>query len=563
VIKDTEKEGAPSDNGVAPDRSSRTPDPTIVKRQVNPDFSTLGEPDDSTPPLILPNPRLITECARDCFQGFSKTKRHFIRNGALVVPEETKDGLQLHTLNEHEFASEIERVPFRPGRLNAKGRFEQEPCDARTAKLLMNCRDEIRRYGLPLRLLAASPVLVEVDGKPEILGKGYHSHNGGIFVARKLELPEIDLEDALLLLNRGLFSDYKWAAPSDLSRAVAQVLSPAMKLGNLLPGADFPLDLALGDASQSGKTHRMKFTALIYGEVAYTLVKRDAKHERGVGSLGESIVSALLSGKLFILFDNIRGEFDSQLLENILRGTGSVAARVPYKAEVLTHTDRAIFQLTSNSAKVTQDLINRSIITNNIKQPDDYKGRAILPWGEDFISEVKENQAVFLSAVHTVLGEWIRKGKPATKEARHNFKAWVQAMDWIVQNLFKLPPLMDDHSVSADVLTDKGMGWLREVILEISRRSLRSPDKYPLPAVYQANDFRTICEEVGIEIPGGGETAETKNKAIGRILGPIFKASSSETVLVGRLQVVRSTEKGTAESYYKESYRYRASRITD
>jgi len=73
----------------------------------------------------------------------------------------------------------------------------------------MNCRDEIRRHGLPLRLLAASPVLVEVDGKPEILGKGYHSHNGGIFVARKLELPEIDLEDALLLLNRGLFSDYK------------------------------------------------------------------------------------------------------------------------------------------------------------------------------------------------------------------------------------------------------------------------------------------------------------------------------------------------------------------
>ena len=165
--------------------------------------------------------------------------------------------------------------------------------------------------------------------------------------------------------------------------------------------------------------------------------------------------------------------------------------------------------------------------------------------------------------MHTVVGESIRKGKPATKETRHNFKAWVQAMAWIVQNLFKLPPLMDDHSVSADVLTDKGMGWLRELILEISRRSLRSPDKYPLPAVYQANDFRTICEDAGIEIPGGGETAETKNKAIGRILGPIFKASCSETVLVGRLQVVRSTEKGTPESYYKEFYRYLVSRITD
>jgi hypothetical protein len=538
----------PSDNGNAPTATPRPP--------------TASAAATGFPWLILPDPVLITECARNCFQGFSKAEKHFIRNGALVVPEETRDGLQLHTITEHEFASEIERA-FRPGRLNAKNEPVQEPCDARTAKLLMNCREEIRAYGLPLRLLAASPVLVEVDRTPQVLGKGYHPHNGGIYVARELDLVPFSLEEAVLLLNAGLFSDYKWAAPSDLSRAVAQVLSPAMKLGNLLPGADFPLDLALGDASQSGKTHRMKFTALIYGEVAYTIVKRDAKHERGVGSLGESIISALLSGKLFILFDNIRGEFDSQLLENILRGTGSVAARVPYKAEVLTHTDRAIFQLTSNSAKVTQDLINRSLIINNIKQPDDYKDRAILAWGEGFIDEIKEQQTFFLSAVHAVLGEWIRRGKPATKETRHNFKAWVQAMDWIVQNLFGLPKLMDDHTVSVDVLTDKGMGWLREVVLEISRRNLQSPDKYPLPAAYRANDFRAICEEAGIEIPGGGMMSTTQNKRIGSILKPIFEAARSETVLVGRLQVVRSTEEGTAATDYKECYRYQVSWSTN
>src|SRR5207244_3364173 len=132
-------------------------------------------------------------------------------------------------------------------------------CSIKNANALLGS-EEMLKYSLPLRLIAALPVLVERNGKPETLGKGYHEEVGGIYVLRDLSPTPRSLSEAVKALTEELFSDYDWVTGSDLSRAVAQVLSPALRLGDLLPGADFPIDLGLADQSQGGKTHRMKFT---------------------------------------------------------------------------------------------------------------------------------------------------------------------------------------------------------------------------------------------------------------------------------------------------------------
>ena len=259
-----------------------------------------------------------------------------------------------------------------------------------------------------------------------VLQKGYHPDEEGLFIAKNLDIPEITLPEAVTLLTSGLFADYNWVSNSDLSRAVAQVISPALKLGNLLPGADFPIDLGLADQSQGGKTHRGRFTTRIYGEHPYTVINKRG----GVGSLDETIASALCSGKLFITVDNVRGDIDSQLLESTLRGTGAVPVRLPYRPEILVRTDRVIVQLSSNSANLTKDLANRCIITNSRKQSGDYRPR--LPWGQEFIRLVEDKQPTYLGAVHAVVREWILRGKPRTNETRHDFRDWVQSLDWIV-----------------------------------------------------------------------------------------------------------------------------------
>jgi DNA polymerase I-like protein with 3'-5' exonuclease and polymerase domains len=277
----------------------------------------------------------------------------------------------------------------------------------------------------------------------------------------------------------------------------------------------------------------MKFTTRIYGEHAYTVINKRG----GVGSLDETVASALCSGKLFITIDNVRGEIDSQLLESMLRGTGSVPVRLPYRSEILVRTDRVIVQLTSNSANLTKDLANRCIITNSRKQSADYRPQ--LPWGQEGIRRVELMQATYLGAVHAVAGEWILRGKPRTNETRHDFREVVQSADWIVQNIFQLPPLMNDHSEAQSRLSDKVLSWFREVVLGIARANKH------LPVTVQAIDIRDVCDAYSIVIPGlrGDADDEARNQFLRRLLAQVF--SDSETVVVEEFSATRFLEKGS------------------
>jgi hypothetical protein len=137
--------------------------------------------------------------------------------------------------------------------------------------------------------------------------------------------------------------------------------------------------------------------------------------------------------------------------------------------------------------------------------------------GEDFIRHVAVHQAEYLGVVYTVLRHWIKEGKPRTKEKRHAFTDWIQSMDWIVQIIFKKVPLIDNHFVA--VLNDKYTGWLRTILLAMRQM------KISLPVVYQAHQFREICETKTIPIPGTNDNMDTMllNQKVGTCLGKIFE----------------------------------------
>jgi hypothetical protein len=273
----------------------------------------------------------------------------------------------------------------------------------------------------------------------------------------------------------------------------------------------------------------MTFTAQVYGEKAYVLTKME---ESGVGSNSEIIGMALISGKLFILIDNVRGGFSSEILESILRGTGSVTVRVPYRAPIQVLTRRSCWQLTSNAAYFTTDLANRSIVTNHRKPAKleaGEKRNSKAGWGDEVYIHIAKHQAQYLGAVHAIIREYILRGKPRTAENRHNFTMWVQSMDYIVQNILGLPPLMNDHETSHATLSNPNHAWLRQVVLVIAQKN-------KLPYTARPNDMGDISEEQRITIPrlqirtSGEDAFKARNQHIGRILKPLFK--EEETIRV-------------------------------
>jgi hypothetical protein len=203
--------------------------------------------------------------------------------------------------------------------------------------------------------------------------------------------------------------------------------------------------------------------------------------------------------------------------------------------------------LTSNNAYLTVGLINRSIITSNNKVPEGYIPK--LDWGENFIRWVKRNQASLLGAIFAIVSEWMKQGKPHSQETRHAFQEWVQTMDWIVQNIFKLPPLLDGHAETQKLLTNKNYGWFREVVLALVKEN-----KGRLPVVARASDIEIVCDAASINIPGVKEDATdaVKLQIIGRVLGRMFKGT--ESVSVEGLQVGRATVQNRLTHHEEKQY---------
>jgi hypothetical protein len=289
-----------------------------------------------------------------------------------------------------------------------------------------------------IRTIQSCPVMAGEQGNLQMLYRGYHQVCGGLYVTGDIGRILIPPLSEALSIFEELLVDYLWVTPSDKSRAVASFISPALRAGGLLGEVDFPIDIAEADRSQSGKTYRQKMVCAVYGATPYVVTQRTG----GVGSLDESFSSAILSGVPFILIDNFRGRLNSQILESALRGTGQANVRVPHKGEMQLPTTYLNWMLSSNGIEGGNDFANRSFVTGIRKHAEGYKFREY-PDGKDILGMVKANQERYLGAVFAVIMEWDRAGRQRTAERRHEFREWAQTLDWIVQEIFRLPPLCD------------------------------------------------------------------------------------------------------------------------
>jgi hypothetical protein len=464
------------------------------------------------PDLVLPSGNVrIIDTAANLFQGLAKKRRYFARGRMVFEIARNKEGSEvLVPLQATAFRSRMEEEFSLLAWRSPKGEPVLKPshCPKDIAEALLATNQAID-YSLGIRLLTSSPILVERDGNLVVLNKGYHDADGGVYVEKKAEIRDVSLPKARTSLLE-LLEDFDFTMDSDRSRAIASFIAPALRFGHLLT-ADFPLDLSEADVSQSGKTYRQKLVCAIYGERPHVIARR----ENGVGSLDESISSALSSGRPFILFENVRGFLDSQLLESAIRGHGHVGVRVPHRGEIQLSTENVCWQLSSNQASTTRDLANRSVITRIRKRPASYRYQ-VYPEG-DLLAHVQANHGYYLSCVFTIAREWFKTGKPRTQEFRHDFREWCQVMDWIVQNLFKLPPLLDGHREEQERISNPYLNWLRDVAIAVDQAGRLDEGLRP-------GELVDLSAQRGVVIPGHSrhDNDDQQTMLAGRILNKLF-----------------------------------------
>ena len=189
---------------------------------------------------------------------------------------------------------------------------------------------------------------------------------------------------------------------------------------------------------------------------------------------------------------------------------------------------------TSNKADMTTDLANRASCVRILKQPAGYQ-YPTYPEG-DVLQHVRAQQLRYLGAIFAAIRAWHEAGKPRTAETRHDFRAWAQPLDWIVQHLFGCVPLMDGHRETQRRMTNPSMNWLRDVALAVLTQR-REGDW-----LIAVDLLEIIDADVSIELPGlkaGNDldnelTRKAVLQQIGRKLKRCFGDQDPRTRSAGR-----------------------------
>jgi hypothetical protein len=468
------------------------------------------------PLIILPSGEMsITEAAEKLFKHMAQSKRYFVRGGKIMKVVLREDGsLALEVLEAEAARSDFEKFGrLAVYRVGANGEKVLKPtvCPTETAKALLASEEALTL--LPkVNGLINCPIIFEQEGTLHVANPGYDAQSQLLITGGKTP-PGVDLDTAVQKLLE-LVAEFDFCSEGDKSRAIASLFTPAMKLGGFIKSC-VPADVAEADQSQSGKTYRQRVVATIYNEAVSLVTNRQG----GVGSVDESLSQAVVAGRPFIQLDNFRGRVDSQHLEAFLTAGGSFPCRIPHKGEIRVQSDNFFVFLTSNGVDTTRDFANRSSVIRIRKKPAGFKFRKYEEG--DLLAHVKANQAFYLGCIFTVIRAWHRAGKPKTDETRHDFREWVQILDWIVQNIFKLKPIMDGHQQAQEHISNPDVVFLRAVALAVEKA-----EQFGRPLT--ASDILAICEAADISIPGQRRADADPDRlvlVIGRSMGRLFRDS--------------------------------------
>jgi hypothetical protein len=423
--------------------------------------------------------------ARRLYERMALQREAYVRGGAVV---ELVGGRRLELLTAAKLRSRIDAHGRHVKAVKVSDKtlvLAPKRCSASTAEALL-VTQEADQYLPPIELVTNAPVLVESGAALITRGAGYHADNGGLLVLGRCDAVEVPFREAVSALT-ALLDDFLFATPADRARAMAGFIGPALRASGVLRGHAL-MNCVEADQSQTGKNYLVRLQQAVYGEVATATAKRSG----GVGSLDEDIGARLLRGSMFVLIDNVRGRLNSEYLESVLTSDDEVTVRVPYRGQTYVSVRRITFQLTSNGVEATLDLANRMLITRLLRQPVGYQFTRSAEGG--LLEHVKVRQPFYLGCVHTILRHWFAAGRPAI-DTGHSFREWTGALDWIVQRVFELAPLLADHSEALARVSNPALGWLRAVALTVVAVG-REGHGLSATAIVE------LCSEHGVEIPG-------------------------------------------------------------
>lgn len=463
-------------------------------------------------PLPSDGSASITESAKVLFE-MMKLKGIYYRQGAgvVVVNAEGKSAkLEPVSLESLRSRAENLAVPLKRAVMTRGGTtFEQANMSMDDAKALL-ASEQVKQLDFIRGVLPLPILTLDSNKQPRMLGPGYDAATQ-LFITTKDPLPPLPPVSEAVETIKSLFVDFCFQDASDQSRAVSMFLTLALTVAGVLPGLN-PMFVIEADNSQTGKG---LLTSLL-ANVFRLRIAAIAQHPgRGLGSQEDSFYAALELGQPLVVFDNWRGKLSCPALEQFMtQRSGGFPVRVAYKAQREVDPAYYLLALTSNGCELTPDQANRSVLIRLLKQREDYAFPSF-PEG-DFPAHVLAHWQRYACAIFSVLTEWFRLGSPKTNVQYNSFTLWAQSLDWIVKNLFALPPLLAGMQEEKARISSPNLSFVRSIAIAVAQAG-RLGHKFTAAALAE------VADDVSVPIPHESDGDHGGAKGIGICMASVFK----------------------------------------
>jgi len=274
--------------------------------------------------------------------------------------------------------------------------------------------------------------------------------------APEISNPKMDLKEAKKIIYT-MLNDFCFKGKQDYTNTIAGLLTPFLK--GLFPSFNTrtPAPFYIANRERVGKDYLAGITGIIYEGSPLEEPAISSEEKFGSNSseeLRKKIMGAFIKGRKRLHFSNNKGYINNPILEGLI-SLKRYSDRCLGKSELLEFDNEIDFSLSGNiGVKWTPDLGNRSIFIRLFLAMEDANKRKFKdPNLHDW---VLKNRGLILSALYSLIRNWIDTGMKPGKIPFASFPEWAEICGGIMESAGYNSPCNPDEetlSLSGDVET--------------------------------------------------------------------------------------------------------------
>jgi hypothetical protein len=362
-------------------------------------------------------------------------------------------------------------------------------------EIIKQILDHPSRLRLAKRIID-SPILVKTsDGSARLEARTYIPALESIVLGETKDIEELQMElgEAKDILAE-LTAYWKWVDKIDLARGLAELFTPALLAGGFIE-RPVPAFLITADQPDAGKTFWHKAVGWIYGEDVDSNVLGG---RTSIGGLEELLASALYHGRNFFFVDELDGKVKSPLINALLTGASRKNIRLPFHPMSEVDIEQFIVLLAGVKGFVLEEQFATRIVPVRINKPsgdgfqwNDSSGNLVSSW-------IKKNRLKFLGAIYAIIKKWVSLGMPVSAPDSR-FPSWSVGVNGVLENVLETARVTFELTLCQADLANPIVAWIEEVHEEVPELFYKKGEE---ALSYSLNQFRRICVQAGLGIPG-------------------------------------------------------------